>query len=116
MGMTFVEVVVKNRVGLARTVRFLVDSGTGYSVLPREDWTALQLAPEREVSVSLADGTLLERKASQCEFVFRGIQAFSPVILGEAGDEALLGAVTLENLGLVLDPLRRELQPMKLRA
>ena len=34
--------------------------------------------------------------------------------LGLAGDEALLGVVTLEVLGLVLDPFNRTLQPMRM--
>lgn len=38
----------------------------------------------------------------------------TPVILAEPGDEALLGAVTLEILGLVLNPFTRELQPMRM--
>ena len=37
----------------------------------------------------------------------------TPVILGEAGDEALLGAVTLEIFGLVLHPFSRTLEPMR---
>jgi len=36
------------------------------------------------------------------------------VILGEAGDEALLGVVTLEILGLILHPFNRTLQPARL--
>jgi hypothetical protein len=36
------------------------------------------------------------------------------VILGEPGDEPLLGAVTLEILGLVLNPFKRTLQPMRM--
>jgi len=36
------------------------------------------------------------------------------VILGEAGDEALLGAVTLESIGLMLDPLHRRIVPMRM--
>jgi len=36
------------------------------------------------------------------------------VIFGEAGDEALLGVVTLEILGLVLRPFNRTLQPARL--
>ena len=34
------------------------------------------------------------------------------VIFGEEGDSVLLGAFTLEALGLALDPLRRELRPL----
>ncbi len=33
------------------------------------------------------------------------------MIFGELGDAALLGALTLEALGLTLDPLKRELRP-----
>ena len=34
------------------------------------------------------------------------------VIFGQEGDSMLLGAFTLESLGLVLDPLRRELRSL----
>jgi len=36
------------------------------------------------------------------------------VILGEAGDEALLGVVTLEILGIVLNSFSRTIQPARL--
>lgn len=36
-------------------------------------------------------------------------------MLGEANDDALLGVVTLENLGLVLNPFERTLRPMRMR-
>jgi hypothetical protein len=35
-------------------------------------------------------------------------------MLGEKEDEALLGTVTLEEFGLVLNPLTRKLQPMRM--
>lgn len=34
------------------------------------------------------------------------------MIFGEEGDATLLGAMTLEALGLALDPLKRELREM----
>jgi hypothetical protein len=34
--------------------------------------------------------------------------------LGQPGDEPLLGVVTLEILGLVLNPFNRQLQPMRM--
>ena len=34
------------------------------------------------------------------------------MIFGEEGDSTLLGAFTLEALGLALDPLKRELRPL----
>ena len=35
--------------------------------------------------------------------------------IGLPGDEALLGTIPIEVLGLILDPFRRKLQPMKMR-
>jgi hypothetical protein len=35
-------------------------------------------------------------------------------IFGEAGDEPLLGATTLESIGLTLDPFKRRLIPMRM--
>jgi len=34
------------------------------------------------------------------------------VIFGETGDSTFLGMVSLEALGLLLDPIRRELRPL----
>jgi hypothetical protein len=42
--------------------------------------------------------------------------AHTPVILGEPSDPAILGVVTIENLGLVLDPFSRTLRPMQMLA
>ena len=97
-----------------RRVRFLVDSGAVYSVLRRDDWRALRLKQERELEFVLADGTALMRGVSECVFELEGRRATSPVVLGETEDEALLGAVTLETLGLMLNPLSRTLQPMRM--
>jgi len=43
-----------------------------------------------------------------------GRAATSPVVLGGPDDAPLLGAVTLETLGLMVNPLTRELLPMRL--
>jgi len=95
-------------------VRFLVESGALYSVLPRDDWKALGLKRDRELEFVLADGTTLKRGVSECVFELEGRRATSPVVLGESEDEALLGAVTLETMGLMLNPLNRTLQPMRM--
>jgi len=98
----------------ARHVDFLVDSGAVFSVLPRAVCSALRLRPKDQMTFSLADGTSIVRRLSEARFVYQGRDRVSPVILGEGNDEALLGAVTLETLGLVLNPLSREVLPMRL--
>jgi len=95
-------------------VRFIVDSGAVYSVLPESVWKRLRLRRSRDAQFSLADGTVIERGVSRCTFEIAGISETSPVILGGPSDAPLLGMVTLETLGLMLNPLTRELLPMKL--
>jgi hypothetical protein len=45
-------------------------------------------------------------------FKYRDAIGGADVIFGEEGDSLLLGAMTLEALGLALDPLKRELRPL----
>ena len=115
MGLLFVEGVVKGESGQQRPVRLLVDSGATYSLLPNDVWQALGLQPKRTMDFTLADGTTVRRQISECHIALAGQEGHTPVILGEPGDDALLGAITLENLGLVLDPFRRTLQAMQMR-
>ena len=116
MGVTYVQARLRRPDGRGptRNVRFLVDSGAIYSVLPEEIWRALRLKAHRQVEFTLADGTPIERDVSECRFEIRGETATSPVVLGEEHDGALLGAVTLETLGFMLNPLTREILPMRM--
>jgi aspartyl protease family protein len=98
----------------AFAVRFLVDTGAVYTVLPEPVWRRLGLTAERSAEFVLADGTTIARGVSECRFTVAGCTATSPVVLGGPGDAALLGAVTLETLGLMVNPLSRELLPMRL--
>ncbi len=115
MGITYIDADVENFEGDKATLSFLVDSGAGYSLLPKEIWKKLGLKPNRDIKAVLADGTVLNRKVSDCVIQIRKRRGTTPVILGESGDEALLGVVTLENLGFVLNPFRRTLHPLKVR-
>jgi predicted aspartyl protease len=115
MGITHVtaEVYRPDGSGPRIAVTLLVDSGAVYSLLPTHVWQQLALVPRRHVDFSLADGTTITRGVSECSFELDGLAATSPVVLGEADEVPLLGAVTLETLGLVLNPLTRRLVPMR---
>ena len=116
MGMVHVDAeVAADAGGPSLSVRFLVDSGAAYSVLPHETWNALGLQPSRTMDFVLVDGTAIRRGVSHAMFTYEGIHAPSPVVLGEPGDDALLGTVTLESMGLVLNPFARTLRPMRMR-
>jgi predicted aspartyl protease len=114
VGLTYIDGVVSGPTGVSRAVRFMVDSGAKYSLLPLADWRAIGLEAKRRMTFALADGTMIDRDVSECHIVLPQGDGHTPVILGEADDEALLGVVTLENLGLVLNPFNRTLQPVRL--
>ena len=114
MGITYIEGKVVGPTGKQEEVKFLVDSGATYSLIPQAIWQAIELVPKKEMVFTLADGTSIERDISECYIILPLGEAHTPVILGEAGDEALLGVVTLEILGLILNPFKRILQPMKM--
>ncbi len=114
MGMVYIEGVATGPTGKQATVNFLVDSGAKYTLVPHKDWQALELAPKRNAVFTLADGSQVERAISECHLALPQGDAHTPVILGQADDEALLGVVTLEILGLVLNPFNRTLQPARM--
>src|SRR5713226_713685 len=114
MGLTFVTATVSGPIGRKRSLRFLVDSGASYTVLPATVWKPIGLRSKRTLTFTLIDGTELSRKISECLIRYNELEGHTPVVLGEPGDQPLLGAVTLEILGLVLNPFSRSLQPMRL--
>lgn len=113
MGITYIEGIVEGPAGSER-VQFLIDSGATYTLLPLKVWQSIGLSPKRTLEFRLADGTLIKRDVSECYIILKEGEGHTPVILGEESDEALLGVVTLEILGLVFNPFNRTLQPMKM--
>lgn len=114
MGLTVLEVEVANpaRPETTEKVEFLIDSGAIYSVVPSPVLERFGIRPLMEQEFRLADGSKIVRKKGVAVFK-RGERAGgADVIFGEEGDSTLLGAFTLEALGLSLDPLRRELKPL----
>lgn len=95
-----------------QTLRFLVDSGALYSVVPRTVLTELGILPMTRQSFTLENGESIERDRGIALFKYGDVVTASTVIFGEEGDASLLGVVTLEELGFVVDPIRRELRPL----
>lgn len=111
MGLTNIPLTIYD-LTLSRTVQgdFLVDSGAQYTLLPESLWRSLDLKAADEVRVQLADGSIQRRKTSTAWVQYSTRRAATRVILGEADDSPLLGVVSLEELGLILDPLKRTLR------
>ena len=116
MGITYVQGTVTGPTGKESSAEFLIDTGAAYTLLPEAVWRAIELTPTRAMSFRMVDGTRLERQVSGCALrIPQGDIPHTPVILGEAGDnQALLGVVTLEELGLVFHPFKRQLYPAEM--
>ena len=115
MGLVYISAIVSSG-NIEKEDKFLVDSGATYTLLKKDIWQSLGLSPKRQIELILADGTKIIRNISECfiKLIYENVEGHTPVILGEEGDdENLIGVVTLEILGLILDPFKRELRPIK---
>jgi len=114
MGLTHIEPTIANPTSRRRSVRlsFLVDSGAVYSVAPAPVLRKLGVKPRSRRTFTLADGSQIARRMGEVVFRVDDHEGTSAVIFGEKGDSTLLGMVSLEALGLMLDPLKRELRPL----
>jgi len=114
MGLPYIQATVANPAQPRRSARlkFLVDSGPAYSVVPAPVLQRLGIKPGKTKAFILADGTEIKRSLGQALFRMDGEEGASPVIFGEKGDSVLLGSISLEALGLMLDPFKREVRPL----
>lgn len=114
MGLTVLEVEVGNPANPKVTERleFLIDSGAVYSVVPSALLKRLGIKPLGKETFRLADGTKIVRKKGIALCKYGERIGGADVVFGQKGDSQLLGALTLEALGLSLDPLRRELKEL----
>ena len=114
MGLTHLIIEVGNPSSpdVTEQVEFLIDSGAAHSVVPEEILNRLGILPLDTQEYRMANGERIVRKQGIALFRYKGRVGGADVIFGEDGDSDLLGATTLESLGLSLDPIKRELRPL----
>jgi clan AA aspartic protease len=117
VGITIIKAKVSNPADRGRSadVRFTVDSGAVYSVVPASVLDRLGIEPDATQEFYLANGDCIERRMGIAVFEYQGKVTASSVIFGEQDDAPLMGVTTLEGFGFVLDPFKRELRPMPFR-
>ena len=113
MALTFLKVRVRNPADPDREqeCKFLVDSGAVYSVVPEQVLEALGIERTSSEEFILANGEVINRSVGNAYFEYQGKVRAAPVIFGDQ-DVFLLGATTIEALGMMLDPIRRVLKPL----
>ena len=104
MGTFRVQIWVGNPYGGDFTpVSALVDTGATYSMMPESLLTALRLAPDERIRFRIADGSRVEYDVGEARFQIDGERRTCTVIFGPE-DKYLLGATTLEDFDLMVDP------------
>ena len=113
MSITFINFKISNpkNGGKFITRRLLVDSGAVYSVIPKEDLKMLGIKPDSKQKFILANNKEIEKQVGEARFIWGDLQRTAPVVFGNK-DVYLLGATTLESMGLILDPLNRKLDKL----
>ena len=93
-------------------IEALVDSGAPHTLVPETTLRRLSVRPIDGQTFMLADGSRVGRDVGEAVIRIEGRTRTSVVIFGDEGAEPRLGAVTLEEFGLGIDTLRRELVPV----
>lgn len=114
MALTHLKILVSNPSKPEKeiAVEFLIDSGAIYSVIPSSILQRMGIKPQAEREFILADGKTIKRKLGIARFRHNGDVGGATVMFGQKEDSTLLGATTLEALGLALNPLQRTLVPL----
>lgn len=112
MGETHVMVTVRNPIDRQRCVegRFLVDTGAVDSLVPRRWLEEIGIETRGRRAYRLADGKKVEFEIAFAELEFMEDVAPARVIVGEDEAEALLGAIALQQNGVVVDPADEKLR------
>jgi clan AA aspartic protease len=112
MGLTHVTARVGNlaQQGTPFEGAFLVDTGSIDCLVPREHLIAAGIRPEGKAVYELANGQPVEYEYGFGRVAFMGAETVAQIIFGPTDAEPILGVVALENTGLVVDPITRDLK------
>ena len=114
VGVTHVRIrVSKDFEGPTETIRVLVDTGADFTMVPRRVLVKLGIAPRGVTEVELGDGRVVERETGIAHVRYRDDVTPTWVLFGERGDASVLGALTLEELRLQVDPRYHTLRKRK---
>ncbi|MFA0752524.1 MAG: hypothetical protein IMHGJWDQ_000278 [Candidatus Fervidibacter sp.] len=95
-------------------IEALVDTGATYTVVPCDVLERLGIVPQFRRRFRVADGRVVEMDVAWVIIRVEGQFTYTLCVFGEPGTDALLGAFTLEGLGLGVDPVNQRLVPIEL--
>jgi len=89
----------------------MVDTGAAYSWVSRTRLDSLDLHPVRRMQFRTIEGHLIERDLVPVFVATDGFTGGDNVVAAEPGDMEVIGAHTLESLGVTVDPVSKKLVP-----
>jgi predicted aspartyl protease len=95
----------------AQELEALVDTGAAFSWISRARLESLGLNPSRRMSFRTIDGRVMERDMTAIYIASAGYSAPDMVVMAEPGEMEVLGAHSIEGLGLAADPVQKRLTP-----
>ena len=95
----------------SREIELLVDTGATLTKLPEDLLVELHIDPQFSVPSLTSDNREVIRRVGVAWLSINGRSGTVPVAFGSRGEHVLLGATTLEILGLLVDPVERKLIP-----
>ena len=93
-------------------IEALVDTGSTCTFLPGSVLAQLGVTPEGMRTFRLADERTIQYPVGHARFRLNGDQAITLVVFAPEDAGPLLGAMTLEGLGLDVDPVNLRLIPV----
>lgn len=97
----------------AKEVTLLADTGAIYTVLPKSLLELLGIKSIGKRRFRLANNQVLEREIGIIGIEVNDLKTHTIAVFGDE-NVYLLGVVTLEELGLEVDPVKGELKPLEL--
>src|SRR5262245_7594458 len=89
---------------------FLVDTGSIDCLAPRDKLLAAGIQPKRKAVYELANGQSIEYEVGFANIKFLGDETVGQVIFAPEGVEPILGVLALEAVGVVVDPVTKNLK------
>ncbi len=111
MGTFFHPLTLIGPTGASETVDALVDTGASFSIAPRSVLERLGVQPHSSTRLRIASGEIVEWPWGWVEAQIDGVQEPTPCVFGAEAAPAVIGAVTMEILGLGVDPKGHRLVP-----
>lgn len=110
MGTFSVDVEIANYTGGEfLSINALVDTGSTHTTVPASVLEGLGVTPRTMRPFRLADNRVIEYATGYVLLRYRGDESVVQVVFGPEDIGACVGATTLENLSLAVDPLEQAL-------